>query len=293
MKFERIAVLGPGLLGGSIALAVRQRGLAQEIALWGRSEHSLSAARQARVTRHLHLDIPTTVRGADLVVICTPVGVIEKVAAEVKPALRQGAVITDVGSVKEPVVATLDRIFGKSIHWVGSHPMAGSERSGFAAARADLFEGSTAIVTPTKRSSRKAVRVVRAFWHALGCKRMTLDPARHDELVAQISHLPHLAAAALVNVSTDSGRQVVGNGFRDTTRVAAGPPAMWTDILLSNKRGVAKALKQLIQQLRDARRCLDADDEKGLHHLLASAHHLRSSMIDPRRRSPKPKRFSR
>lgn len=282
MKFRRVAILGPGLLGGSIALAAKRRQLAGEIALWGRSEDSLAHARRARVTPHLYVDVASAVAGADLVVLCTPIGVMERILKEALPALERKAVVTDVGSVKAPVVRSLEKLLAGRAHWIGSHPMAGSEQSGFAAARADLFAGSVSIVTPTRRTSPKALKMARRLWTALGCRTLVLDPDAHDRLVAEISHLPHLTAAALVQAASTAALPLIGNGFRDSTRIAAGSPAMWTDILMANRTAVAKALHRTIRTLREVRRSLQSEDEKDLHRFLAAANHVRSGLADPR-----------
>lgn len=278
MKYSKVAILGPGLLGGSIALALRQRQLAAEISIYGRSEKSLEGARQAGVTGSLFTDPKRAVEDAELVLFCTPIGVMPELAQAVIPALDPFAVVTDVGSVKGPVVLAMEQILEGRARWVGSHPMAGSEQAGFAAAKAELFEGSVCIVTPTEGSDPQAAEAVQTFWKSLGCRLITLDPAKHDELVSQISHLPHLVAAALVQSASEESLSLIGNGFRDTTRIAAGPPAMWTDILLSNREALEAVLGRLIETLESARTQLRKGDEKGLHQLLAQANTVRSKL---------------
>lgn len=278
MKFSKIAILGPGLLGGSIALALRERQLAAEISLYGRSEKSLEGARQAGVTEAMFTDPCRAVEDAEVVIFCTPIGVMPSLAQTILPALDPLAVVTDVGSVKGCVVKELEPLFHGKARWVGSHPMAGSEQAGFAAARADLFMRSVCIVTPTDSTEPQAVQVASELWTALGCRVLALDPLRHDELVAQISHLPHLVAAALVQAASEESLALIGNGFRDTTRVAAGPPPMWTDILLSNRTALESVLGRLIATLEQARTQLRSGDEKGLHHLLAQANHVRCQL---------------
>lgn len=278
MKFSKVAILGPGLLGGSIALALRERQLAAEISLYGRSDKSLEGARQAGVTSAMFTDPCRAVEDAEVVIFCTPIGVMPELAEKILPALDPFAVVTDVGSVKGGVVASLEALFEGKARWVGSHPMAGSEQAGFAAARADLFERSVCIVTPTDATDPQATETARGLWTALGCRVLQLDPLKHDELVAQISHLPHLVAAALVQAASEESLALIGNGFRDTTRVAAGPPPMWTDILLSNRAALETALSRLISTLEQARTQLRSGDEKGLHELLSQANHVRCQL---------------
>lgn len=278
MKFSKVAILGPGLLGGSIALALRERQLAAEISLYGRSEQSLEGARRAGVTDQMFTDPKRAVEDAEVVIFCTPIGVMPSLAETILPALDPFAVVTDVGSVKGCVVQELEPLFHGKGRWVGSHPMAGSEQAGFAAARADLFERSVSIVTPTENTEPQAVEIATQLWTALGCRVLTLDPLVHDQLVAQISHLPHLVAAALVQSASEESLALIGNGFRDTTRVAAGPPPMWTDILLSNRTALEAVLGRLISTLELARTQLQSGDEKGLHELLAQANHVRCQL---------------
>lgn len=278
MKFSKVAILGPGLLGGSIALALRERQLAAEISLYGRSEQSLEGARRAGVTDVMSTDPQRAVQDAEVVIFCTPIGVMPELAEKILPALDPFAVVTDVGSVKGCVVKAMEPLLEGKARWVGSHPMAGSEQAGFAAARADLFERSVCIVTPTENTEPQAAQAASELWAALGCRVLSLDPIRHDELVAQISHLPHLVAAALVQAASEESLSLIGNGFRDTTRVASGPPAMWTDILLSNRTAMESALGRLIATLEQARTQLRAGDEKGLHQLLAQANHVRCQL---------------
>ncbi len=278
MKFSKVAILGPGLLGGSIALALRERQLAAEISLYGRSEQSLEGARRAGVTDQMFTDPRQAVEDAEVVIFCTPIGAMPSLAETISPALDPFAVVTDVGSVKGCVVQALEPLFHGKARWVGSHPMAGSEQAGFAAARADLFERSVSIVTPTENTDLQAVEIATQLWTALGCRVLSLDPLVHDQLVAQISHLPHLVAAALVQSASTESLALIGNGFRDTTRVAAGPPPMWTDILLSNRTALESVLGRLISTLEQARTQLQSGDEKGLHELLAQANHVRCQL---------------
>jgi prephenate dehydrogenase len=278
VKYAKVAILGPGLLGGSLALALKGRKLAGEISIYGRTDKSLEGARVANVTSLLFTDPVRAVEGAELVVFSTPIGVMPELARQILPALQPSAIVTDVGSVKGCVVKQMESILNGRARWVGSHPMAGSEQAGFAAARADLFEKSVAIVTPTPVSDAAAVETVKEFWSLLGCRLITLEPGLHDQLVAQISHLPHLTAAALVQAASQESLALIGNGFRDTTRVAAGPPAMWTDILISNRCALEAALGRLISTLEQAREQLQKGDEKGLHELLSQANHVRSQL---------------
>jgi prephenate dehydrogenase len=195
-----------------------------------------------------------------------------------RPGLDPFAVVTDVGSVKTSVVTALEPILADSARWVGSHPMAGSERTGLEAARADLFQGAACIVTPTSGTDPEAQRVAVEFWTALGCRVRCMSPQEHDRLVGQVSHLTHLAVAALATVPEAQARELAGGGFRDSTRIAASAVEMWTEILMNNRQAVEAPLGQLIATLEKARAALAKGDEKVLQELLRQANHVRNSL---------------
>ena len=248
-----LAILGPGLLGGSIALAARARGL-HRVALWARRPEAIAEIEALGVADRVSTNVRAVAADADLVIFCTPIGAMPALAREIVTAIPAGALITDVGSVKAPVCAELRAIFQARGRFVGSHPMAGSEQTGLAAARADLFEGAVSIVTPDAQSDPAAVAGIREFWAALGCRVLELAPHEHDEIVALVSHFPHLLAATLVNtVAAENVRafDFCGPGFRDSTRIAASPPAMWAEILGSNRVAVRRAAEAMIEKLRE------------------------------------------
>ena len=248
-----LAVLGPGLLGGSIALAAR-RGGAHRLAIWARREESAAEVRALNLAEIVATDLGEVVREADLVVLCVPVGAMKALAEKVAPLLRAGAIVTDVGSVKAVVVRDLAPLFHTGRHFIGSHPMAGSEQTGLAAARADLFDEAVCIVTPQEQTPAQITARVSAFWESLGCRVCEISPEQHDAHVALVSHLPHLAAAALVaTVASVDPRALAfsGPGFRDTTRVASGSPEMWAEILLSNREAVCRSGEAMIDYLRE------------------------------------------
>ena len=243
---RRLCVVGPGLLGGSIALAARARGLAAEIVVVGRSEASVAPAVRARAADRGTTDFAAALRGADFCVLATPVATLERQLAAVWAVAEPGIVITDVGSTKGRIVATAERLAAeRPLDFVGSHPMAGSERAGFGEARADLFAGAIVILTPTERTAPAALARVRAFWDALGGRITVLDPLTHDRATAAVSHLPHLVADALVDAvlrMDPAFLDVAARGFRDTTRIAASSPAVWREIFQDNRAALAEAL---------------------------------------------------
>ncbi len=250
MNFGTVAILGPGLIGGSLALALAERGLAKRLMIYARSPRALDEIRLASVDAELTGNPSEAVAEADVVILCVPIEAMAGLVHEFRDALKPTAFVTDVGSVKGSVVGEIEPLLEGRALWIGSHPMAGSERGGFAAARSDLFDGATVILTPTKQTSREAQRLAEKFWTALGSNLAILSPEMHDQMVAAISHIPHLIAAALVNHAVTFGDlDLAAGGFRDTTRVASGSPELWAEILLANGDAVGFQVRQLISQL--------------------------------------------
>jgi prephenate dehydrogenase len=271
---RRLAIVGVGLLGGSVAKAARARGIAQEIVGVGRDVGRLDAARRDGAADRVTTDLADGVRDADVVVLGAPVvtllSLLEAVASVVSPE----TIVTDVGSTKGAIVAAAERLRRvRPLRFVGSHPMAGSEKSGYAHARTDLFDGATVIVTPTETSEPTAVKTVTALWEALGAGRVvTLDPDAHDRAVAAISHLPHLVAFALVDAVErfePGAFDVAARGFRDTTRIAAADPTMWEEIFLANRTAIAAGLEQFRDSLSDLARLVADGDGAALRAAIA------------------------
>jgi prephenate dehydrogenase len=275
---QRIAIIGPGLLGTSIALAAR-RASGQSIAVWARRVEIVEELRTRQVADLVSDNLSATVAGANVVVLCVPIGAMPKLAREIAPHLQPNALITDVGSVKAPVVAELSAIFRGSARFIGSHPMAGSEKNGHEAAAADLFDGRVCIVTPDDTTVPDVVTEATAFWQMLGCEVRTLSPAEHDEIVGLVSHLPHLLAATLVNAvaaENPTAFDFHGPGFSSTTRVAGGPPAMWTEILCTNRTAVRAGAQAMIEKLREIITLLDR--EAPMNDFLTQAKALRDRL---------------
>ncbi len=271
----RLAILGPGLLGGSLALAAAARIPGIDIRIWARRESALDEIRTRHLARLASTDPAEVVRDADLVILCVPIGAMPDLSEIIAPHLRSRTLVTDVGSVKADIVTRLAAIFEGRARFVGSHPMAGSEQAGLAAARADLFENATCILTPHDEPSRASAGEVAAFYTALGGIPRELSPAAHDEIVGLISHLPHLAAAALVNLVCERHGEALnfcGNGFRDTTRIASGPAAMWSEILRENSPALRRSLHGLIDHLHTALDLLDQPDALTTYLDTARAH---------------------
>jgi prephenate dehydrogenase len=282
---KRIAILGPGLLGGSIALKLR-RLAGFHVSLWARRPEAVAEVIAAGCADAATTDLSLAVGDADLVVLCVPVGAMGELARAMVPSIRPDTIVTDVGSVKGRVQDELSTIFRGCGRFVGSHPMAGSEHVGLKAARADLFDRATCIITPDRDTEPSALGEVTEFWQRLGCRVVELPASEHDECVALVSHLPHLVAATLVNTvaaRNPHAFQVVGPGFRDSSRVASGPPGMWTEILKENTRAVIEATDALIANLNDFRQILARPDGAAeLHGFLAAAKAIRDRTSFPK-----------
>lgn len=272
-------MLGPGLIGGSILLAVRERLPDVRLSVWSRSADEVAEVRRRELADTATSDLAEAVRGVELVVLCTPVGTMAEIAAEFAPHLEPNAVVTDVGSVKAPVVAVLGPLFSEAgtggSRFLGGHPMAGRELAGLRAARADLFAGAVCFLAPDTTTLPATHQRVENFWTALGVARVhSLPAAEHDELVALVSHLPHLLAAALLETvgSTRSAALALsGPGLRSVTRPAAGPPELWTEILTLNRDAVKAALKRFAAELERFAAGLEPGGETLLADRLRSA----------------------
>jgi prephenate dehydrogenase len=271
---RRLTIVGVGLLGGSVAKAARARGIASEIVGVGRDTGRLDAARRDGVLDVATTDLAAGVRDADVVVLAAPVLTILTLLDAVATVSGPDTIVTDVGSTKAAIVAAAGRPGrDRPLRFVGSHPMAGSEQSGYAHARVDLFDGATVIVTPAETSEPAAVKTITALWEALGAGRvLTLDPDAHDRAVAAISHLPHLAAFALVDAVErfePGAFDVAARGFRDTTRIAASDPTMWEEIFLANRDALAAGLEAFRDALADLARQIARGDGDALRASLA------------------------
>ena len=279
--FDKVTIVGVGLLGGSLGRALRERKLAARVIGCVRRSGSIAECRRARAVDAATLNFADGVADAGLVVLCTPIAQMIPLFKQLLPHLKHGAIVTDVGSVKGGVTRELESLAAKAgVHFVGSHPMAGSERMGVLASRADLYDGAVCVVTPTKKTNRRAVLAVERLWKSVGARVLRLSPEAHDQLVARSSHLPHLLAVQLVNhvlsgKSAPDQAALCATGFRDTTRIASGSPEMWRDIAIANRGNLAKVLDQFIGELRSLQKLVRTGDEKALTRFFEQAKKLR------------------
>lgn len=265
VEFQKITLVGVGMLGGSVGLAAKKRGVAGCITGFVRRAESIEECLAVGAVDQATQDVAEAVTGASLVVLCTPVAGMGDIAAQIKPHLSPKAVVTDVGSVKASVVAEVEPVLPR---FIGSHPMCGSEKTGVASACADLFNDAVCAVTPTAQSASDALEKVNQFWEVLGSRVIALSAKQHDAIVARTSHLPHVLASALVKTILTKPREgeagFLGTGFRDTTRLASGSPEMWRDIALTNASAVTDAIDDLQNELVELKKLLDAKDKVAL-----------------------------
>jgi prephenate dehydrogenase len=270
-RFETIAIVGVGLIGGSIALAAKERDIADTMIGVGRNPERLADALANGVIDAAFADLGVAAAQADLIIFCTPVDRIVAGVRQAAPACRAGTIITDAGSVKGTICRELTAGLPAGVDFVGGHPLAGSERQGFEHAKAQLFEKRVCVLTPTANTPRLAVERVSEFWQALGARTIEMTPEAHDQALACTSHLPHVVAAALAGTLTKDEFPFTASGFRDTTRIAAGDPDLWTAILLANRDGILAGLERYGETLNQFRRALEQNDPASLKDLLATA----------------------
>ncbi len=285
--FDRVAFIGIGLIGASMALAMRRAGLARSTIACARRATTRKAALRLGIVDEATKDYAKAVRGADLVVIATPISTNGPIAKAIAPHLKPGAIITDVGSVKHQVIAAITPHLPKGVHFVPGHPIAGTEHSGPEAGFAELFDNRWCILTPTPRTSPKAVTKISKMWQRMGAKVDTMQPAHHDMVLAITSHLPHLIAYTIVGTATDLAgdlkQEVIkysASGFRDFTRIAASDPVMWRDVFLSNRDAVLEILQRFTEDLTSLQKAIRRGDGKTLEALFTRTRAVRRGIID-------------
>ena len=275
--FERVLIAGVGLIGGSLGLAAKTRGLVREAVGFGRTEANLKIALDRGLIDRYTFDPAEAARGTDLVLLAVPVEATGPVVRSFLPHLSAGCIVTDAGSVKKPIVDTLDALLPPTIHGVAAHPIAGTEHAGAGAAFETLFDGSLCVLTPTDATDRGALARVRALWEGVGMRVEEMDAAVHDRLLAQVSHLPHLIAFSVMNglldtfgsPEADGGTAVdplayAGSAFADLTRVAASPVEMWRDICLANREALLEAITGFERALAGMKAAVSARDADAL-----------------------------
>jgi prephenate dehydrogenase len=278
-ELKQITVIGMGLLGGSITLGVSRTLPGVKAMGYSHRESTRQKSRESAVASEISDDIKASVRQADIVILATPIYTFEEVFDEIRDALPDGCIVTDVGSTKLLPHRWAEKRLPKKVCYVGSHPIAGSEQRGVEFARDDLFDQTKCIITTTSKTNRQAVNVLKKFWAGLGCIVKEMSPAEHDRVYANISHVPHAMAVSLVNASNAEELEFAGKGFSDTTRIASSPANIWADILLSNAKNTIKGIDKVIAELRKLKKVIKAGDKKQIETLLEKARDKRNAMI--------------
>lgn len=285
--FRKLALIGIGLIGSSIALAARRQGLVEVISIMTRRQETLDEARELNLGDIYTLDAAEAVRGADLVILCAPVGAYDALARAIAPALEPGAIVSDVGSVKEHVVKVVGPHLPAGVHFIPGHPIAGTEHSGPSAGFPELFAGRWCVLTPGSEVPAEKTKKLAAFWAAMGSKVESMDAAHHDMVLAITSHIPHLVAYNIVgtvaDLETATQSEVIkfsASGFRDFTRIAASDPVMWRDVFLTNRDAVLEMLGRFLEDLSVLQRAVRTGDGNALEAMFTRTRAIRRSIIN-------------
>jgi len=273
-----VAIIGVGLIGGSIGLALRKRNLADRIIGVGRGKASLAKALDLEAVTSTTTSLEDGVKDADFVVVCTPVNEIADLLMQVAAAAVDRAILTDAGSTKASIVAKVDSALSKGKHFVGSHPLAGGEKNGVDFARADLFESRVVVVTPSKKTDPADLVAVTYFWQCLGANVISMPPDVHDRALATTSHLPHIIASAAAQITAAADLELTAGGWRDLTRIASGSPDLWLQILLDNRAGILNSLTGFEKTMAEFRAALESADAAKLRQLLTEGKNRRDAV---------------
>lgn len=285
MMIERLAIIGVGLIGGSLARALREADAVRSVVGIGRSRPNLEDALSLGICDEVTQDVLSGVRGADMVFISVPVCSIPAVVAEIAPALAPGCIVTDGGSVKTAIVRECEPLMPPGCHFVGGHPIAGTEHAGAAASFATLYRGKRCILTPTERTDRAALDLVTRVWQLAGAEVCRMEPGHHDRIFAEISHLPHMVAYALVHavgtadVEGENVLSYTAGGFRDFTRIASSDPSMWRDIALMNRAALLMSIDGFSASLAELRQRIDRHDPAALAEFFTIAKQFRDGIL--------------
>jgi len=281
MHFNKVTILGVGLIGASFALALKKHGLCNEVVGYGRKEENLKRAKEKKVIDFFELDPAKACNESDLILFATPVGIFTDIAEKVRDSLKKNAIVTDVGSVKGKLVHDMEAIMPEGVFFIGGHPIAGSDRSGIEASAAEIFHGAKCIITPTQHTDKNALQNVMDLWETFGSIIKIIDPDEHDRIYAAVSHLPHLIAYEIVNTVADidsSYLKFSGQGFKDTTRIASSHPELWRDICILNKDNLLAYVEIFKNNLDRVSQYLRANDYESLEKDFKKARTLREGI---------------
>jgi prephenate dehydrogenase len=277
--FNKITIIGVGLIGGSIGLAVKNKKLAKQVTGFFRRKQSAQKAIRNKIVDCASFDLTQAVKDTDLVILATPVEAIKNISRRVVNSMKPGAILIDVGSTKKEIVGLLGKLAEKrDICFVGTHPLAGSEKSGLAFAKKNLFIQAICFITPDKGTNKEAILKIERFWKQLGAKVVLINPAIHDHILAQVSHLPHMIAFALINSVPDNHLKFSGSGLQDTTRLASSPADIWRDIALSNRKEILLSIKNFKENLIYLEGLINRKESRKLTHYFTKAKNRRDNL---------------
>ena len=276
---QHISIIGLGLLGGSVSLAIRRSAPAVKVVGYSHRPATRKKARDLALATQVVDDLSAAVSDSDLVILATPIFTFDSYFEQISKVVRPGCIVTDVGSTKILPHLWAQQRLDERAYYVGSHPVAGSEQRGLEFARDDLFAQARCILTTTEQTHPPAVRTLKAFWSSLGCHVLTMSPEEHDRVFANISHLPHILAAALVNASDPEDMKFAGKGFLDSTRIASGPSGIWTDVLLANSENIAQGIDRVFAELTRLRQVIHDKDRNAIEAQLEAARKKRAALV--------------
>ena len=285
--FKKVCIIGCGLIGSSLARAIKKNNLADKIVSSNRSESINKKVIELKIVDQSSVDTKKMVEGSDLVVIATPLSSYEDVILKIKDSLKNGSILTDVGSVKENIISLIEKNIPENISWIPSHPIAGTEESGPESGFSQLFKDRWCILTPSKKAKEKEINLLKSFWEKVGSKVDIMEAKQHDYILSITSHIPHLIAYNVVNttlnIQDERQSDIVkysAGGLRDFTRIAASNPIMWRDIFIQNKKNTSKMINKFIENLEDLKKAIESEDGKKLEKIFLKTKKIRQNIIE-------------
>ncbi len=285
--FNKVCIIGCGLIGSSIARAIRKNHLSSKIVSSNRSDSVNKKVVELKIVDDASSDTKKMVEGSDLIIIAAPLSSYEDIISKIKNSLKSGTILTDVGSVKENVINLIEKDVPANVSWISSHPIAGTEESGPEAGFSELFKNRWCILTPSKKAQEKDIKLLETFWKKIGSKVDIMEAKQHDYILSITSHIPHLIAYNVVNTSLniqDEKESVIvkysAGGLRDFTRIAASNPIMWRDIFIQNKKNTSKMIDKFIEDLEDLKKAIENEDGKKLEEIFTKTKKIRKDIVE-------------
>ena len=285
--FNKVCIIGCGLIGSSIARAIRKNNLSSKIVSSNRSDSVNKKVIELKIVDDSSSDTKKMAEGSDLIIIATPLSSYEDIISKIKNSLKSGTILTDVGSVKENVINLIEKDVPANVSWISSHPIAGTEESGPEAGFSELFKNRWCILTPSKKAQEKDIKLLETFWKKIGSKVDIMEAKQHDYILSITSHIPHLIAYNIVNTSLniqDEKESVIvkysAGGLRDFTRIAASNPIMWRDIFIQNKKNTSKMIDKFIEDLEDLKKAIENEDGKKLEEIFTKTKKIRKEIVE-------------